>query len=253
VTTFSAGGNKSIVLFHINGPLTISVRGFSDFSVPIAIFFDPPFPRALPRIFVTAPPGADLEIVPNHPFVEPSGLVKLPAAWDPRRPGYLPGILVSAMSSDCPVSPPAGAVDRVLEESMAAALDSIHGRIALAETRKQKLVDREICLKDHESNLRTKSENLAKKNIFLSGLNFGEEIEPLTTLKFSGKYLAETAADKIAEIAALEDYAGILENFLRKGEISVSDFLPEFRSNSAKIFEAREISSRAIAALHLKA
>ena len=256
VTSFNAGSNQTIVLFHINGGLPVSVRGYPEFTVPVAIFFDPPFPRVAPRIFVTSPPGSsDLEIVAGHPFVAPSGLVNLPAAWDPRRPGDLPGILVSAMSSNCPIPPPVSVLERVLEESMAAAMDSIQGRVALAESRRTKLNERNVQLKDHESKLIKASAELSKRVEFLSGLRPEEaaKIDPMQTLKFRGKFLANQAVGKIAEIAALEDYAVVLEEAFRGGDISLADFLSEFRTNAAKIFENRAICTRAISALHLSA
>ena len=256
VTSFSAGHNQTIVLFHINGALPVSVRGYPEYSVPIAIFFDPPFPRVPPRIFVTSHPGSsDLEIVPGHPFVAASGLVTLPSAWDPRRPGDLPGILVSAMSSNCPIPPPLTVLEKVLEESMAAAMDSVQGRAALAESRKTKLAERNNQLKEHEDRLITRSAEIAKRIEFLSGLRPEEaaKVDPMQTLKFRGKFLGNQAVSKITEIAALEDYAVVLEEAFRGGDISLADFLSEFRANAVRIFESRAICTRAISALHLSA
>lgn len=73
--TFSLG-RKAATLFHLYGVIPIVYRG-STYNIPITIYLDPGYPKAVPRFYVT--PTKTMELKKGHPYVRECGNIILPS------------------------------------------------------------------------------------------------------------------------------------------------------------------------------
>jgi len=101
-------------LFNVTGTIPVVIRAVR-YNIPIRIWIPVAYPYRPPMAYVT--PAAGMSITPNHPNVDPSGVVYLPylQTWNPATHSLLP--LVQAMaqvfSQKTPLySAPAGAQNR---------------------------------------------------------------------------------------------------------------------------------------------